>query len=187
MKKNLLILGLTAILATTYSCKDNNKDKDMMEEDQTEQNHSDTDVDNDSQESADSDFSNASKIYNYTTNPESVLLGKDQMAMVKLKDLNAIVLSDPDGKNKGMEFTYKVELTNKREIGGSRINVATKDFRLELDNGNKIASDSKYFSADAEETKTSDEVTFEVPAGAKPVAIHLFLDETRATVKLEEK
>ena len=86
-----------------------------------------------------------------------------------------------------MELTYKIELTNKNAIGSGSIFMPTTDFRLELDNGTKIASSSASVASSAEETKSSEEAKFEIPVGAKPKNLILFYDETRVTVALQMK
>jgi hypothetical protein len=97
-------------------------------------------------------------------------------------------LSDPDGKSLGIQLSYQLELTNKNPIGGGGIFINPSQFRLELDNGNKISHDDyTSFSTDAESTQSSEECKFKLPAGTKPVALNLFYEETRVSVKLEMK
>ncbi|WP_348799311.1 hypothetical protein [Flavobacterium adhaerens] len=166
---------LSAIL-TTYSCK-----KDQQEADTTS-----------SEATTESTTESAvpiaePKTYVVTATPESVLLGKKKETSVKIKDIKAVDLSNPDGTSAGIELTYKIELTNKNAIGGNSIGFGTSDFRLELDNGNKIAPNSVYVNAAPEETKLSEDDKFTIPAGAKPTGLILFYDQTRAGVKLELK
>ena len=84
---------------------------------------------------------------------------------------------------------YTIELTNKNSIGGSSIQIDPAQFRLELDNGTKISLDDYIsVSADDESTKSATEdCIFKLPVGKKPVALNLFLDENRVSVKLEMK
>lgn len=172
MKKNVIAILLLSAIMTTYSCKNEKKEQ----EDQTTS--SQTDAENTSAEP---------KTYVATATPESALLGKNKEASVKIKDLTAIELSNPDGTSAGIELTYKIELTNKNAIGGNAIGLGTGDFRLELDNGTKIAPSSIYVNAAPEETKLSEIDKFTVPAGAKPTGLVLFYDQTRVSVKLEIK
>jgi hypothetical protein len=130
----------------------------------------------------------------YTVNvapgtPETILLGKNKEASVKILNLKAIDLTDPDGKSLGIQLSYQLELTNKNTIGGSTIQIDPAQFRLELDNGTKISHDDYIsVSADAESTKTtSEDCIFKLPSGTKPAALNLFFDETRVSVKLEMK
>ena len=129
------------------------------------------------------------KTFIVTAIPDLVLLGKDKEASVKLTNLKAIELSDPDGKITGIEMSYDVELTNKNPIAkGGYIQLDLSKFRLLLDNGSKISHDKyNYVSANADETKTTDGNTFKLPAGTKPVSLNLFYDETIVNVKLEIK
>jgi hypothetical protein len=172
MKKNVIAILLLSGIMTTYSCKNDKKEKEDLTTSQ----------------SADSIASSAEpKTYVATAIPEAVLLGKNKEASVKIKDLKAIELSTPEGTSAGIELTYKIELTNKNAIGGNTIGLGTGDFRLELDNGTKIAPSSTYVNAAPEETKLSEVDKFTVPAGAKPTGLVLFYDQTRASVKLEIK
>lgn len=178
MKKTVLLFTLLSLLTFTYSCKSSKKQDDTNAQSSTQLN----DV-----EPSSAPASTDTKIYTVTASPDSTFLGKNKEALLKLKDMKAIDLSDPDGKNTGMELTYKIELTNKNAIGGDNIGLNTSDFRLELDNGNKVSPASVFVNANADETKLSDEDKFEIPAGAKPVSLNLFYDQTRASIKLDLK
>ena len=129
------------------------------------------------------------KSYEVVATPETVLLGKNKEASVKIINLKAIDLSDPDGKSLGIQLSYQLELTNKNPIGGSSVQIDPAQFRLELDNGTKISHDDyTSVSADAESTKTtSRDCIFKLPAGTKPSALNLFYDETRVSLKVEMK
>src|ERR1700754_1373730 len=128
---------------------------------------------------------NAPKTYTVTFTPDTAILGKQQEAALKVIPVNAVDLSDPDGKSKGIEFTFKVSLTNKNKIGGNGIGFSSHDFRLLLDNNTSISEyTGAYLSADPEASKESDVITYKIPAGAKPKALNLFYNETRATVGL---
>ncbi len=120
--------------------------------------------------------------------PETILLGKNKEASIKIKNLKAIDLSDPDGKSLGIQLSYQIELTNRNPIGGGYIDIDPTKFRLELDNGTKLSHDDyDSVGTDAESTKTSKDCIFKLPAGTKPVALNLFHDDTRVSVKLEMK
>ncbi|SDD92723.1 hypothetical protein SAMN05216464_10364 [Mucilaginibacter pineti] len=131
---------------------------------------------------------NAPKTYTVTFTPDTAILGKKQEAAIKVTPVGATDLSDPDGKSQGIELTFKVTLTNKNKIGGNSIGVAPSDFRLVLDNNTSISQASgSYVSAEPESTKESEVITYRIPAGAKPKALNLFYDETRATVQVSLK
>lgn len=181
MKKTILALGVLASVAIITSCKNDNKSDDATTEQPA------TDAASTTTDEVPEQPVSDTKTYTVTATPDSASLGKNKEAFVKIKDIKVTELSDPDGKPTGMELTYKLELTNKNEIGGSLVGINTSNFRLELDNGQKIAPNSQYVSAQPEETKTSDEDKFEIPGGAKPVGLSLFMDDTRASVKLEMK
>ncbi len=117
--------------------------------------------------------------------PETILLGKNKEANMKIFNLKAIDLSDPEGKSLGIQLSYQIELTNKNSIGGSAIYIDPSKFRLELDNGTKISHDDySSLNVEAESTKSSAECKFKLPAGTKPTALNLFYDETRVSIKL---
>ena len=177
MKKNVFLIVILAGLVTVSACKQNKKQEESSQA-TTSQSTTETKTPGAAAEP---------KTYTVTAMPDSVSLGKNKEALVKLKDLKAIELSNPDGQVTGMELTYKIELTNKSAIGGNSVGIATTDFRLELDNGTKIAPSSIYVSAAPEATKLSEDDKFAIPAGAKPTALDLFYDQTRASIKLELK
>lgn len=128
------------------------------------------------------------KTYTVTAVPESVTIGRDKEATVKIINLKAVELSDPDGKITGTEVSYEYEVTNNNKVGGSGIVMDPAQFRLVLDNGNKLTHDNySSIGVDAESTKSMSGNRFKLPAGTKPVALNLFFNETSASVKLEMK
>ncbi len=189
MKKLNLLFCALLIVSVTFSCKDQKaENQDEMEQSASDANASTSGQNDMNSEKMDSNSNEKSNnMVMYTTDPAMAVLGKKQEAEIKVIDLKLIKLTDPDGADKGSELTYKVEVTNKEQIGGDRLYIETQDFRLELDNGKKIAPKSRGLSIEPEETATSDEDTFEIPQGAKPVAMHLFFNDTRAIVKLMNK
>jgi hypothetical protein len=56
--------------------------------------------------------------------------------------------------------------------------------RLQLDNGTNITHDSGSGNLNAQPEATSEEQSwvYKIPAGAKPTALNLFMDETRVSV-----
>ena len=177
MKKNVIAIVMLTGIMTIYSCKDNKKEQ----EDQTTTSQPATD------ENSGSATSSEPKTYTVTATPDAALLGKNKEASIKIKDLTALELSNPDGTSAGIELSYKIELTNKNAIGGNSVGISTADFRLTLDNGNKIPPNSTYVNAEPEATKLSDADKFIIPAGAKPTSLDLFYDQTRVSIKLELK
>ena len=177
MKKNVIAIVMLAGIMTIYSCKDNKKEL----ENETTTSQPTT------EENSASATTSEPKSYTVTATPDNVLLGKNKEASIKIKDITAIELSNPDGTSAGIELSYKIELTNKNAIGGNSVGIPTTDFRLELDNGNKIAPNSIFVDAAPESTKLSDADKFIIPAGAKPTNLSLFFDQTRANVKIELK
>ncbi len=78
-----------------------------------------------------------------------------------------------------MRCTNKSTLDNKKYF-----TVSPSDSRMELDNGTSITyrgGDGFNHDAEASEESTWE---FEVPAGAKPTKLNLFLDGTRVSVAL---
>ena len=166
-----------------YSCKGK---KEQTE--QTEQTNQTTPSQSESETKPSSGSSSEPKTYQVTALPDSVVLGKNKEAFIKIKNLKAIELSNPDGQTTGIELTYDIDVTNKNSIGGSSVSINPNDFRLELDNGTKLIHDNyNSVSAQPEATASSSDNRFKLPANVKPTALNLFYNETRATVKLELK
>jgi len=179
MKRKVITIAIVTALVTIYSCKQNKK--------QDEQANQTTASPSATETKPASTTTTEPKTFNVAAIPDSVSLGKNKEAFIKIKDLKAIELSNPEGQATGIELTYKIELTNKNAIGGDAVGIATSDFRLELDNGNKIAPSSVYVNAKPDATNLSDDDKFTIPAGAKPTALNLFYDQTRASIKLQIK
>jgi hypothetical protein len=133
---------------------------------------------------------NQPKSYKATATPDSILLGKSSEALVKITGITAVSLSDPDGKDNGIELVVKLQATNKQQIGsGSSFSVSYSDSRLQLDNGTSIPAETgtDYLRAEPESTSKAESWTYEVPAGTKPTGLTLFMNGTRAstTIKLQ--
>ena len=64
------------------------------------------------------------------------------------------------------------------------MSVSYADSRLQLDNGTNITHDSgsDFLRAQPEATSKEESWTYKIPAGAKPTALNLFMDETRVSV-----
>lgn len=129
---------------------------------------------------------NQPKEYKVTVTPDSAILGKSKEALVKVAGATAIALQDPDGKDNGIELTFKLNLTNKNKIGGSGVHVDYTKSRLTLDNGNNITCEtgSGFLRAEPEATSNEETWTYKLPAGAKPTALNLFMDDTRVSVSV---
>ncbi len=185
MKQSFIAIALLSGILTLNSCKGKT--------DETTNSPTESSVSPETPQT-ETTVATASEPKSYTVNvapgtPETILLGKNKEASLKILNLKAIDLSDPEGKSLGVQLSYQLELTNKNPIGGSSIQIDPAQFRLELDNGTKISHDDYIsVSADAESTKTTTEdCIFKLPAGTKPAALNLFYDETRVSVKLEMK
>ena len=181
MKKSFIAIAVLSGILTLSSCKEKTEETPLTE--------AATEVVSNTTESTAVVSEPKSYIINVAPgSPDTILLGKEKEASLKLINMKAIDLSDPDGKSLGIQFSYDIELTNKRAIGGSKVYIDPSTFRLELDNGTKISHDDyTSFNAEAESTVTRSGLIFKLPAGTKPVALNLFLDETRVSVKLEMK
>ena len=117
--------------------------------------------------------------------PESVTLGKDKEATVKLIPGTATDLVTPDGKSEGQEITFKISVTNNLKIGGSAFSIYPSEFRLLLDDNTSITQENgSSFSINAESTEESGEITYRVPAGKKAKTLNLYYDETRIPVQV---
>ncbi|MET6997291.1 hypothetical protein [Chitinophaga defluvii] len=123
--------------------------------------------------------------------PDSAILGKKGEAFIKFEDGNAIALQDADGKSTGTEVTIKMSITNRSKLDNKTyFTVEFSNARLELDNGTAITYKTSDGTTNPEAESTSQaSVIFDVPAGAKPAKLSLFLDGTRVStgISLEEK
>ncbi len=183
MKKALITSILLSGLISFNSCKQKESTVDTQTTDAVS-----TEKNTTAQET-DAETISQPKTYQVIATPDTVLLGKNKEALVKLINLKAVELSDPDGKVTGIEMSYGIELTNKNSVAqGGYIQLDVSKFRLVLDNGSKISHDNyNGLSASADETKTVEGNTFKLPAGTKPVSLNLFYDETIVNVKLDLK
>ena len=109
-----MVIVILSALVTTYSCKG----KKMQNE------QSDSTISSKTDE-AQPAASSASEPKTYTvTMPDTVVLGTNRDVLIKVKNLKAIELSDPDGKATGIKLSYDLDATNNNKIGGSSITVA---------------------------------------------------------------
>ena len=174
MKKTFIAIATVSTLAL-FSCKD--KAKEAGSETTTPAAEQPT-------PSAESKpAANEPKTYKVVFAPDTVYLGKQKEAFVKIKNAKAVALQDPDGKSEGIELTFDLDVTNKRTVGGDNFFFRTDNFRLLLDNGNSITQYTGGSSGvDAESTKEIKDITYKIPADAKPKTLNLFHDETSVAV-----
>ncbi|MCC8409244.1 hypothetical protein LJ707_09890 [Mucilaginibacter sp. UR6-1] len=178
--KKITLMAVLAVATVVYSCK-SKSDKDAA--DSTAAVESAEASTEDPPSVKEEQPANETKTYTISFSPDTAILGKSKEAFLKVIPVSATDLSDPDGKSQGIEFKFKISGTNKEKIGGNSIGIATNNFRLVLDNNTSInESNGGYFSVQPESTAESDEITYRIPAGAKPKALNLFFDETRASV-----
>ena len=180
MKKRVMVIVSLSALITIYSCKGKKA--------QNEQSDSTTSSATTEVQAAPAASSSSPKTYEVSITPDTVVLGTNHELFIKVKNLKAIELSDPDGTIKGIKLTYDLDATNNNKIGGSSITLNPADFRVELDNGTKITNDnsfSAYISPEATATSAGNDVI--IPKGAKPTALDLFFNDTRASLKMELK
>ncbi len=132
-----------------------------------------------------SSTANSAKTYKVSFAPDSVILGKEKEAFVKLLSGEAIELQDADGKSTGMNVKFVLRATNRSTLDNKKFfNVSDGDARLELDNGTNITI--KHGASLNPDPEASLEGTweFEIPAGTKPAKLNLFYDGTRVGVAL---
>jgi hypothetical protein len=180
MKKIFYSLVIASIFLA--ACKGNNDSKEAKD--------SATENTATSNSSGSNETANQSKTYEVSFTPDSAVIGKQHEALVKLTGGNAVVIQDADGKDEGLELSLKLTLTNKLKIDdGSSIHVDYPDSRLQLDNGTSITSETgtDFLRAEPEATSKEETWTYKIPAGAKPAALSLFLDGTRASVNIAIK
>lgn len=177
--KRVITLGLFATVLVFSACKGGKKEESGDVSTATQSSTSGTPAEE--KKSA----ANQPREYKVTFTPDSAILGKKKEALIKITGATAIVLSDPDGKDNGIELVVKLTLTNKQAIGeGSNIHVDYPDSRLQLDNGTNTTCDSgtDYLRAQPEATSKEESWTYKIPAGVKPTALNLFMDGTRVSV-----
>ncbi|WP_205511298.1 hypothetical protein [Longitalea arenae] len=184
MKKVIFLGSMAAVLAFT-ACKNDSK-KEV-----TDEATGSTQTAGASEEQKPA-AANQPKEYKVGTTPDTAILGKKREALVKITGATAMALTDPDGKDNGIELVLKLTLTNKNQIGqGYGIHMDYTKSRLQLDNGTNITCDhgSDFLRAEPEATSKEEEWTYKIPAGAKPTALNLFMDDTRVSVgvSLSEK
>ena len=180
MKKAIYSLAIISLF-TLGACKGKDDKSTTTDSQSTE---------SDASSNSGSTMTNAPKNYTVVYTPDSAILGKSNEALVKLTGGNAVALQDADGKDNGLELNIKLQLTNKEKIGdGSSIHVDYSDSRLQLDNGTAITAETgtDYLRADPESTSKEETWKYEIPAGAKPTALNLFLDGTRVSVQVSLK
>ena len=176
--KRVITLGLFATVLVFSACKGGKKEEGSENTASTESSSS-TPADEKKQ------AANQPKEYNVTFTPDSAILGKKKEALVKVTGATAIVLTDPDGKDNGIELTVNLTVTNKSHIGeGSSVSISYADSRLQLDNGTNITHDdgTDFLRAAPEATSKVESWTYKIPAGAKPTNLNLFMDDTRVSV-----
>lgn len=184
--KRVITLGLFATVLVFSACKGGKKEESGSDVSTATQSTSGGSTEEHKQ------AANQPKEYKVTFTPDSAILGKKKEALVKVVSATAIALTDPDGKDKGIELTINLTVTNKGHIGeGSSISVSYAESRLQLDNGTNITHDSgtDYLRAQPEATSKEESWTYKIPTGAKPSALNLFMDDTRVSigVALSEK
>lgn len=177
MKKNLYLCATVAAMFL-FSCESKTQDETTAAATTTETGNSE-------QASQEVAVTNEPKTYKVTFTPETAVLGKKKEASIKVLPGTATELTDPDGTVQGTELTFKISLTNNNKIGENTIGVSPSDFRLVLEDNTSISqSTGSYISTEPESTSESSEITYRLPAGAKPKTLNLFYDETRASVSV---
>lgn len=175
MKKTFIVIATVSALAL-FSCKDKAKETESGEKATTETEKKTAEADKPA---------NEPKTYKIVFAPDTLYLGKDKEAFVKIKNAKAVAIVNPDGKSEGMELTFDLDVTNKKPVGGGTIFFRTDNFRLTLDNGNNITQDTGGAeSVDAESTKEFKGIVYKIPVDTKPKSLNLFHDGTRVTVAI---
>jgi hypothetical protein len=179
MKKRFFPVPALALFVLVYSCKSKPKETTTDSGTATATQPANTPT---------TTPANEPKTYTVIFTPDTVLLGKNNEAFVKIKNAKAVALQNPDGKDEGIELTFSLDVTNKNKVGGNSIFFRTDNFRMTLDNGNNITQDTgEAEGVDAESTKELKKIVYKLPAGTKPKTLNLFHDQTRASVGLELK
>ncbi|WP_207512652.1 hypothetical protein [Longitalea luteola] len=176
--KKVIFLGAMATVLAFAACKNDGKKEETNEATGATQ----TAATSEEQKPA---AANQPKEYNVTATPDTAILGKKKEALVKVNGATAMALTDPDGKDNGIELVLKLTLTNKQQIGeGNGVFMDYTKSRLQLDNGTNITCDNAtdHLRAEPEATSKQEEWTYKIPAGAKPTALNLFMNDTRVSL-----
>lgn len=183
MKMRIVSLAVTGVSLTLLVACNNNKDKEGTPTDAASApTETSTPTGSGSTQAAPA---NASKSYTVSFAPDSAIIGKSGEAKVKMLGGTAMALTDPDGKDNGIELVLKMQATNSQKIGeGSNFGIAYSDSRLALDNGTNIPAETgtDNLRAEPESSGKIESWTYQLPAGTKPTALNLFLDGTRVSV-----
>ncbi len=188
MNKKILSFALSAFLVTgIIACKEKKKEADANAGTEQTPTPGNNDV-KPTEETQPSAPANAPKTYQLGLMPDSVILGKDKEAFIKLLGGEAVELQDADGKSTGMNIKFKLRETNKSTLENKKFfNINSSDARLELDNGtNATAKRGDSLGAEPE-SSVDKEWEFEIPAGTKPTKLNLFYDGTRVSVVVSLK
>src|SRR5687768_5649883 len=117
--KKVITLGLIATALVFSACKGGKKEESGDNATATQSASSSTPAEEHKQ------AANQPKEYKVTFTSDSALLGKKKEALVHITGGTAVALTDPDGKDNGIELTVKLSVTNKTHIGdGSSVSVS---------------------------------------------------------------
>lgn len=175
--KRVILLGTMASVLVLSACKGGDK------KEATGENAASSTSSTPAEESKQA--ANQPKEYKVVFTPDSAILGKKKEALIKITGATAMAMTDPDGKDNGIELVVKLQATNKEHINeGSSFSVSYSNSRLQLDNGTNVVckTGTDFLRAQPEATGEEESWTFDIPAGAKPTALNLFMDDTRVTV-----
>ena len=178
--KRVILLGTIASVLVLSACKGGGKKEETSETAATT-----TPSSTPAEESKQA--ANQPKEYKVVFTADTAILGKKKEAFVKITGATAMAMTDPDGKDNGIELVVKLQATNKQTIKeGSSFSVSYGDSRLALDNGTNVVckTGTDYIRAQPEATGQEESWTYEIPAGAKPTALNLFYDDTRVSVSV---
>ena len=184
MKKTLLSLAAFVIIVIgMVACKGKQKDGETTASEQTAPADSKP-----AEVTPPSGPANAAKTYQFSFAPDTLYLGKEKEAFVKLLSGEATELQDAEGKATGMGIKFNLRVTNKSTLDDKKFfNISYSDARLELDNGTNTTATTGGSLNPAAEASLDATWEFEIPAGTKPVKLNLFYDGTRVPVVLTMK
>ncbi len=184
MKKKIVSLAAIVIVVTgLVACKGKKKEADTTAG--TEQT-----AGSDTKPAATTPATAASsaKTYQMSFSPDTLYLGKEKEAFVKLLGGEAIELQDAEGKITGMNIKFNLRVTNKSTLDDKKFfNISYNDARLELDNGTNTTTSTGGALNPVAESSMDAVWEFEIPAGTKPTKLNLFYDGTRVPVTITLK
>ncbi len=173
-----LTFGLICLSILEVSCKGKNEDK----KDGTT-NPSTSTTNTAESHPKPTNPANGPKTYQLSLSPDSLYLGKNKEAFIKMLGAEAVELQDAEGKSTGLNAKFKLRVANKSTLDQKvYFSLVASEARLALDNCTSISYKDGESASPEPECSKETAWEFELPAGTKPTKLNLFYDGTRVSV-----